>query len=111
MTNSEPSHTLTRVPNYSPKPDVDPLPSRMLKKSLFSPAQPKRAKTRFLPCGVLSSQESSIGTRPPHISAAHTNVVLLIRRTVRPRGYASGSCSACGLACGTARLGAPGLGG
>jgi hypothetical protein len=42
---------------------------------------------------VLSSQESSTGTRPPHHSAARTDVVLLIRRTVRPRGYDSGSCS------------------
>ncbi|MEO6111494.1 MAG: hypothetical protein ABIQ24_06665, partial [Nitrospiraceae bacterium] len=31
----------------------------------------------------------STGTRPPHHSAARTDVVLLIRRTVRPRGYAS----------------------
>jgi hypothetical protein len=40
--------------------------------------------------GVLGSEASSTGTLPPHISAARTNVVLLIRRTVRPRGYASG---------------------
>jgi hypothetical protein len=39
---------------------------------------------------VLSSQEPSTGARPPHYSAARTDVVLLIRRTVRPRGYASG---------------------
>src|SRR4029079_5734894 len=39
--------------------------------------------------GVLSSQKSSTGTRPPHHSAARTDVVLLIRRTVRPRGDAS----------------------
>src|SRR5688572_20798626 len=39
---------------------------------------------------VLSSSKSSTGTRPPHHSAARTNLVLLIRRTVRPRGYASG---------------------
>jgi len=39
---------------------------------------------------VLDSSQSSTGTRPPHHSAARTNVVLLIRRTVRPRGYASG---------------------
>jgi hypothetical protein len=39
---------------------------------------------------VLSSEASSTGTLPPHISAARTNVVLLIRRTMRPRGYASG---------------------
>ena len=40
--------------------------------------------------GVLASFRSSTGTRPPHPSAARTDVVLLIRRTVRPRGYASG---------------------
>ena len=40
--------------------------------------------------GVLASLRSSTGTRPPHHSAARTNLVLLIRRTVRPRGYASG---------------------
>ena len=39
---------------------------------------------------VLSRANSSTGTRPPHHSAARTDVVLLIRRTVRPRGYASG---------------------
>ena len=39
---------------------------------------------------VLGSKVSSTGTRPPHHSAARTDVVLLIRRTVRPRGYASG---------------------
>ncbi len=39
---------------------------------------------------VLASFRSSTGTRPPHHSAARTDVVLLIRRTVRPRGYASG---------------------
>jgi len=60
---------------------------------------------------VLGSEASSTGTLPPHISAARTNVVLLIRRTVRPRGYASGASFTCGRACGKARLGAPGLGG
>jgi len=39
---------------------------------------------------VLGSSKSSTGTRPPHHSAARTDVVLLIRRTVRPWGYASG---------------------
>jgi hypothetical protein len=39
---------------------------------------------------VLTSFRSSTGTRPPHHSAARTELVLLIRRTVRPRGYASG---------------------
>jgi hypothetical protein len=42
---------------------------------------------------VLGSGKSSTETRPPHHSAARTNVVLLIRRTVRPRGYASGFLS------------------
>jgi len=40
---------------------------------------------------VLASKASSTGTQPPHHSAARTDVVLLIRRTVRPRGYASGA--------------------
>jgi hypothetical protein len=50
---------------------------------------------------VLSSQQSSTGTPPPHHSAARTNVVLLIRRTVRPRGYASAlhSLRSCWTAC------------
>jgi hypothetical protein len=39
---------------------------------------------------VLASVKPSTGTRPPHRSAARTNLVLLIRRTVRLRGYASG---------------------
>ena len=38
---------------------------------------------------VLASFRISTGTQPPHHSAARTNLVLLIRRTVRPRGYAS----------------------
>jgi hypothetical protein len=42
---------------------------------------------------VLVSGKSSTGTRPPHHSAARTDLVLLIRRTVRPRGYASGFLS------------------
>jgi hypothetical protein len=42
---------------------------------------------------VLGSGKSSTETRPPHHSAARTNVVLLIRRTVRPRGYVSGFLS------------------
>ena len=39
---------------------------------------------------VLDSLKSSTETRPPHHSAARTDMVLLIRRTVRPRGCASG---------------------
>src|SRR6185295_9204440 len=39
---------------------------------------------------VLASFRPSTGTRLPHHSAARTDVVLLIRRTERPRGYASG---------------------
>ena len=42
---------------------------------------------------VLGSGKSSTGTRPPHYSAARTDLVLLIRRTVRPRGYVSGFLS------------------
>ena len=52
------------------------LASRMLKKSASF---------------VLGLSKSSTGTRPPHHSAARTDLVLLIRRTVRPRGYAFGS--------------------
>ena len=46
---------------------------------------------------VLGSGKSSTGTRPPHHSAARTDLVLLIRRTVRPRGYASGLLSPAAL--------------
>jgi O-antigen ligase len=54
--------------------DCSSRPSRMLKKSASF---------------VLASFSPSTGTRPPHHSAARTDLVLLIRRTVRPRGYAS----------------------
>ena len=47
--------------------------------------------------GVLASFRPSTGTQPPHHSAARTDVVLLIRRTVRPRGYASGPSLAAAL--------------
>src|SRR6185436_20671751 len=63
--------SISRWPHYS----WNTFASRMLKKS-----------TSF----VLGTSKSSTGTRPPHHSAARTNLVLLIRRTVRPRGYASG---------------------
>jgi len=46
---------------------------------------------------VLASFRPSMGTRPPHHSAARTDLVLLIRRTVRPRGYASGPSLAAAL--------------
>jgi hypothetical protein len=46
---------------------------------------------------VLASFRASTGTRPPHHLAARTDVVLLIRRTVHPRGYASGSSLAAAL--------------
>ena len=39
---------------------------------------------------VLTSFRPSTGARPPHYSAARTDLVLLIRRTVRPKGYATG---------------------
>src|SRR5687768_590590 len=61
----------------------------MLTKPLYSPAQPRRAETRLSPGFVLASLRGSTETRPPHHSAARTDVVLLIRRTMRPRGYAS----------------------
>jgi hypothetical protein len=47
--------------------------------------------------GVLASFRPSTGTRPPHHSAARTDLVLLIRRTVRPRGYAFGPSLAAAL--------------
>ena len=56
--------------------------NRMLKKSASS---------------VLASVRPSTGTRPPHHSAARTDLVLRIRRTVRPRGYASGLSLAAAL--------------
>src|SRR5881396_2168909 len=47
----------------SPSPrhegNIGQAPSRLLKKSLFSPAQPMRAKTRPSPSFVLASKESS----------------------------------------------------
>ena len=44
----------------------------MLEKPLFSPAQPRRAETRFSPGGVLTVRASSTGTRPPHrLGGAH----------------------------------------
>ena len=46
---------------------------------------------------VLGSGKSSTGTRPPHHSAARTDLVLLIRRTVRPKGYALGPSLAAAL--------------
>jgi hypothetical protein len=46
---------------------------------------------------VLALFRSSTGTRPPHHSAARTDLVLLIRRTVRPRGDASGPSLAAAL--------------
>jgi len=46
---------------------------------------------------VPGSEASSTGTLPPHISVARTSVVLLIRRTVRPWGYAFGSSLAAAL--------------
>jgi hypothetical protein len=64
----------------------------MLKKSLFSPAQPLRAETRF-PRSSFSHRSDPQRTErhtPQALrhhrltnSAARTNVVLLIRRTVR----------------------------
>jgi len=47
--------------------------------------------------GVLGWEKSSTETQPPHHSAARTDVVRLIRRTVRPRGYACGFSSPAAL--------------
>jgi hypothetical protein len=54
------------------------------------PPSPGAPETRLFPCSVLASIGPSTGTRPPHHSAARTDMLLLIRRTVRPGGYASG---------------------
>src|SRR5437016_139057 len=81
---------------------------RLLKKANIPPAQPRRTKARLFPIFVLGSRKSSTGTRPPHHSAAHRGLVLLIRRTVRPRGYASGFLSpAASLAAFLSSLSAP----
>ena len=56
----------------------------MLKTTLcFTHPTPARQDAPFRGF-VLSSSKSSTGTRSPHHSAARTDVVLLIRRTVRP---------------------------
>ena len=67
-------HTRTFSSDLDGRVFLCPLP-RLLKKSAS---------------GVLASLRPSTGTRPPHHSAARTDLVLLIRRTVRPRGYVSG---------------------
>jgi hypothetical protein len=80
----------------------------MLKKSLFLSAQPQRAETRLFPCGVLASLRGSealegIFRSPRSISKGERPHKV---RMVPPRLF-----SRCGLARGTARLGAPGMGG
>jgi len=39
------------------------LTSKMLKKSPFSPARPRRAETRLFPCGVLETREAYLVKR------------------------------------------------
>ena len=39
------------------------MSSRMLKKSLFSPAQPRRTKTRLFPCGMRETREAYLVKR------------------------------------------------
>ena len=68
-------------------------PSRLLKKVNIPPAPPQCVKTRLFPIVIFGSKESSTGTQPPHPSTVRTDAVLLIRGTVRPRGFASGSFS------------------
>ena len=46
---------------------------------------------------VLASLRPSTGTRPPHHSAARTDLVLLIRRTVRPKRVRLGPSLAAAL--------------
>ena len=69
----------------------------MLKKSLFSPAQPRRAETRLFPCSVLALFRPATGTRPPHHSAARTDLVLLILAPCAPEGTPQ-AFTRCGLA-------------
>jgi len=72
----------TTIASYGSHGQKDVCFGRMLKKSASF---------------VLASFRSSTGTRPPHHSAARTDLVLLIRRTVRPEGYASGPSLAAAL--------------
>src|SRR6185295_2357360 len=90
--------TKKRLSRASFRATPNPIINRLLKKASIPPAQPRHAKTCPFPIFILGSKESSTGTQPPHHSAARTDVVLLIRRTVRPRGYASGASIGCGLA-------------
>ena len=72
----------------------------MLKQLLFSSARPRRQAAPF-PMLRFHIVQTLNGDRPPHHSAARTDLVLLIRRTVRPRGYSSAihSLRSCWTAC------------
>ena len=99
--------------------------TRMLKQSLFSPAQPWRAETRLFLCIVLASFRPS--TYPTRRSSCLGSLGWAVRRvTPRPktpaphqlggaqkRGapYSSHRAPRCGLVWEKARLGAPGLAG
>ena len=56
--------------------------------SLFHRLLVRSSRTLKKSGSVLSPSKSSDGTRPPHHPAARTNMVLLIRPTLRPGGYA-----------------------
>ena len=47
------------APGVTKNVDIVRASSTMLKKSLFSPAQPRRAETRLFPCVVLASLRGS----------------------------------------------------
>jgi len=68
---------------------AEPKLSRMLKQSLFSPAQPRCVRTPRSPSSVFASFDLQRGPSRLTNSAARTDLVLLIRRTVHPRGYVS----------------------
>ena len=63
---------------------------------------------KTVPNCVFGSKQSSTGTLPHHVSAARISHIqrraldggIPFRRTVRPRGYASGADFACNLATG-----------
>src|SRR5687767_9498387 len=91
--------------------------NRRLKKSLFSPAQPRRAETRLFPGFVLGSSKSSTYRLRFSEDGSTGGVFPFAKIHCTANGptkcgwYLLRFQLACGLARGTARLGAPGLGG
>jgi hypothetical protein len=54
---------LAAPPSPRHEGNVEQAPSNMLKKSLFSPARPRRTETRFFPCGMLETREAYLVKR------------------------------------------------